>query len=166
MATHSVDTASSGSSVHIVDNRGVRYSIDKAEIDYSQLVDLFNRNAFWAQQRRASDLELAVSFSHPVVSVWEGSRLIAFGRATSDGVYRAVIWDIVVDCDYRRQGIGRKLVETLITHPHVQSAERIYLFTTHQQEFYQRIGFVENASTTMVLMNKTIEFVTPAGLVS
>ncbi|MEN9223792.1 MAG: GNAT family N-acetyltransferase, partial [Thermostichus sp. BF3_bins_97] len=121
-----------------------------------QLIPLFNRNAFWARNRQREQMEQAIAHSHPVVSVWDGARLIGFGRATSDGVYRAVIWDIVVDHDYRRQGIGRKLVETLISHPHLQLVERVYLFTTHQQGFYERIGFVENTSTTLVLHGRSL----------
>jgi N-acetylglutamate synthase-like GNAT family acetyltransferase len=42
-------------------------------------------------------------------------------------------------------------VQTLVAHPHMSRVERVYLMTTHQQGFYQRIGFEENASTTMVL---------------
>ncbi|GAB4217800.1 MAG: GNAT family N-acetyltransferase [Synechococcales cyanobacterium] len=145
-----------------VDNRGIRFSLDRQEVQIPVLIELFNRNAFWAQQRDPQSLEKALSFSHPVVSVWDGDRMIGFGRATSDGVYRAVIWDIVIDQDYRQRWLGRKLVETLISHPHVQSVERVYLFTTHQQGFYQRIGFVENTSTTLVLMGRALEFLTPA----
>jgi ribosomal protein S18 acetylase RimI-like enzyme len=118
------------SSSQPVDNRNIRFSLERGELDLEQLLLLLNRNAFWAQNRRRDEMERAIAHSHPVVSAWDGDRLIGFGRATSDGVYRAVLWDIVVDSDYRRQGIGRKLVETLISHPHLQSVERIYVFTT------------------------------------
>lgn len=94
-----------------VDNRNIRFSLERGELDLDQLLLLLNRNAFWAQNRQRQEMERAVAHSHPVVSAWDGERLIGFGRATSDGVYRAVLWDIVVDHDYRRQGIGRKLVE-------------------------------------------------------
>ncbi len=146
-----------------VDNRNIRFSLERHDLDLDQLLVLLNRNAFWAQNRRREEMERAIAHSHPVVSAWDGERLIGFGRATSDGVYRAVLWDIVVDHEYRRQGIGRKLVETLISHPHLQSVERIYLFTTHQRGFYERIGFMENPSTTLVLYGRSPELLlTPA----
>ena len=148
----------------MIDNRGIRFSLNKDEVQVETLIDLFNRNAFWAQDRDPVDFQRALDHSFPVVSVWDDRRMIGFGRATSDGVYRAVIWDIVVDGDYRKRGLGRKLVETLIAHPHVQGVERVYLFTTHQQGFYERIGFVENKSTTLVLMGKALEFLTPLGV--
>ncbi|MEN9246407.1 MAG: GNAT family N-acetyltransferase [Thermostichales cyanobacterium SRBZ-1_bins_19] len=147
-----------------IDNRHIRFSLDRQEVQIPALVQLFNRNAFWAQNRDPEQVAKALAFSHPVVSVWDGERMIGFGRATSDGVYRAVLWDIVIDRDYRQRGLGRKLVETLIAHPHVQGVERVYLFTTHQQGFYQRIGFVENPSTTLVLMGKALEFLTPVSV--
>ncbi len=34
--------------------------------------------------------------------------------------------------------------------------ERVYLTTTHQQSFYERIGFELNSSSTMVLYNQPI----------
>lgn len=143
------------------DNRHIRFSIDPAEVDFDQLIDLFDRDAFWARDRARSELETAVARSFPVVTVWDGQTLIGFARATSDGAYRAVIWDVVVDSNYRKQGLGQKLVETLISHPDLQGVERVYLFTTHQKGFYERIGFTANASTTMVLMGKSLELLLP-----
>ncbi|MGK7911511.1 MAG: GNAT family N-acetyltransferase [Synechococcus sp.] len=145
------------------DNRRIQFSLDASDVDFDQLLELFRRNAFWASDRSREDLERAVAHSHPVVTVWDGERLIGFARATSDGVYRAVLWDVVIDDDYRKQGLGRKLVETLIAHPDMQRVERVYLFTTYQQDFYKRIGFEENSSTTMVLMGQTLEFIPPEG---
>jgi len=42
--------------------------------------------------------------------------------------------------DYRGAGLGRKLVETVLSHP-MNRVERVYLMTTHQQRFYKQIGF-------------------------
>ena len=125
-------------------------------IDLNQLQDLFCVTAFWAQNRKLSDWSIALSNSKPIVSAWEGNRLIGFARATSDGIYRATIWDVVIHPDYQGAGLGRKLVETVLMHPHVNQVERVYLMTTHQQKFYERIGFEQNSTTTMVLNNQPV----------
>jgi len=91
-----------------------------------------------------------------VVSAWSQQNLIGFARATSDGIYRATLWDVVVHPDYQGLGLGRKLVETALAHPHLQRVERIYLMTTHEQSFYERIGFQQNQTTTMVIHNRTV----------
>lgn len=134
----------------------IQFCDRKSKIDFEQLQELFNESAFWAQGRSIKDLSIAIANSEPVISVWDGERLIGFARATSDGIYRATIWDVVIHPDYQGAGLGRKLVETILSHPHVNRVERVYLMTTHQQRFYERIGFECNSSTTMVLYNQPI----------
>jgi ribosomal protein S18 acetylase RimI-like enzyme len=131
-------------------DRSIQFSEDKADVDLHQLQALFNKSAFWARDRKIEDLKIAIERSEPVISAWDSDRLIGFTRATSDGIYRATIWDVVIDCDYQKLGLGRKLLETLLSHPTMNRVERIYLNTTHQQSFYERIGFKHNSSTTMV----------------
>jgi ribosomal protein S18 acetylase RimI-like enzyme len=142
-----------------MDHRPIRFcegltpypSADPTASDLAQLQALFQVAAFWAQDRTAEDLGIAIAHSNPVISVWAGDALIGFARATSDGIYRATIWDVVIHPDYRSSGLGRQLVQTLLAHPHLNRVERVYLMTTHQQRFYERIGFEANASSTLVL---------------
>lgn len=126
------------------------------EIDLRQLQDLFQTTAFWAKNRSLEDWQTALANSKPVVTAWDKDRLVGFARATSDGIYRATIWDVVIHPDYQGAGLGRKLVQTVLAHPHMNRVERIYLMTTHQQTFYERIGFEVNSTTTMVLFNKPL----------
>lgn len=137
-----------------IDCREVQFS-DAQTIDLNQLQSLFNATAFWAQNRPIEDLALALSHSYPVVSAWHNDQLIGFARATSDWVYRATIWDVVVNPAYQGAGIGRKLIHTILSNPAMTKVERIYLMTTQQQEFYKRIGFDVNPSTTMLLINQS-----------
>jgi len=123
--------------------------------ELQQLQGLLQDSAFWAADRCLEDLATAIAHSKPVFSVWNGERLIGFGRATSDGVYRATIWDVVIHPSYRGNGLGRRLVEIMLAHPHLRRVERVYLMTTHQQHFYERLGFQKNSSTTMVLCHQS-----------
>ena len=136
-----------------MDSSHIQFCLDKSKIDLNQILQLLQVGAFWAKSRSREKMETAIANSNPVVTVWDNERIIGFARATSDGVYRAGIWDVVIHPDYRGWGLGRKLVETVLTHPHVNKVERVYLTTTNQQSFYERIGFEPNSSTTMVLYN-------------
>ena len=109
----------------------------------SQLQALFVNNGFWAAGRTVAGLRRMLRGSEAVVSAWDGDRLVGFGRATSDGAYRAVLWDVVVAQDVEGQGLGRRLVEALLEIPVVANAERIYLMTTNSKGFYQRLNFRE-----------------------
>jgi len=130
------------------------FSTDRQKVDVVQVQQLLSVGAFWAQHRTLSDLKTAIQHSEPVVTAWDGERLIGFARATSDRVYRAVLWDVVIHPEYRGRGLGRTLVKTLLAHPSVQKVERVYLMTSSQQGFYERLGFTENLTTTMVLWNR------------
>ncbi|HIK15155.1 MAG TPA: GNAT family N-acetyltransferase [Leptolyngbyaceae cyanobacterium M33_DOE_097] len=134
-----------------------RIQFREGQVDVEQLQALFNVAAFWAQNRRVEDLEVAIANSKPVITAWEQDQLVGFARATSDGVYRATIWDVVIHPDYRGVGLGRRLVQTVLSHPHIANVERVYLMTTHQQTFYERIGFQVNSSTTLVLNRQVVE---------
>ena len=132
----------------------IQFCAYKLRIDLNQLQALFQSCAFWAQERSIEDLDVAIANSEPVISVWDQRRLIGFARATSDGIYRATIWDVIVHPNYQGCGLGRRLVETVLSHPRMNRVERVYLMTTQQQRFYERIGFEYNSSTTMVLHNQ------------
>ncbi len=125
-------------------------------VDLVKLQTLFDLAAFWARDRSRDDLAVAIANSDPVITAWDHDQLIGFARATSDGVYRATIWDVVIHPDYQGAGLGRKLVQTVLSHPKMCNVERTYLMTTNQQNFYERIGFEYNASTTMVLYNRPL----------
>ncbi|MDZ8184708.1 MAG: GNAT family N-acetyltransferase [Nostoc sp. ChiSLP02] len=136
-----------------MNNPQIQFSDRKSEIDLYQLQELLNISAFWAKGRSIEDLSIAIANSEPVISVWDNNQLVGFARATSDGIYRATIWDVVIHPEYRNSGLGTNLVKTVLNHPRMRLVERVYLMTTHQEEFYKKIGFQPNNTTTMVLHN-------------
>ena len=89
--------------------------------------------------------------SQAVVTIWHSEQLVAFGRATSDSQYRAVLWDIVVDVNFKGIGLGRQVVDALLTDPSIASVERIYLMTTQSQGFYHKLGFNTISQQTLMI---------------
>ena len=114
---------------------------------------LLHKHAFWAQQRTTADLKRMLAGSTVAVSLWRGKRMVGFGRATSDGSHRAVLWDVVVAGDLQGRGLGRRVVEALLSAKAIRNAERVYLMTTNSSGFYQQMGF-EPASHQQLLIRK------------
>ena len=106
-----------------------------------KLQRLFRKHAFWAEQRSIGDLRRMLRGSPVVVTLWRGKRLVGFGRASSDGIHRAVLWDIVVAGDLQGRGLGRQVVEALLDSPRLRNVERVYLMTTKSAGFYRQLGF-------------------------
>jgi N-acetylglutamate synthase-like GNAT family acetyltransferase len=89
--------------------------------------------------------------SQAVVSAWHGSDLVGFGRATSDKIYRAVLWDVVVVAEHQGKGLGSELVAMLLSHRNVARVERVYLMTTNSAGFYTKLKFHENHGQKLMM---------------
>ena len=116
-----------------------------------KLQRLLHKHAFWAESRSQNQLKRMLKGSTVVVSLWRGKRLVGFGRATSDGIHRAVLWDVVVAGDLQGRGLGRRVVEALLSAKTIRQAERVYLMTTNSAGFYQQLGFQEAAPQKLLV---------------
>jgi len=121
-------------------------------LQLDQVRRLFDAHSFWAQRRSRRALARMLLGSCSVVSAWQGARLVGIGRATSDGVFRAVLWDVVVATEQQRQGLGRRLVQALLASPAVAAAERVYLMTTNSSGFYARLGFTAHHGQHLLVL--------------
>jgi len=120
-----------------------------------QLQRLLERNSFWARGRSHTALRAMLRGSAAAVSVWQGRQLVGFGRASSDGLFRAVLWDVVVDEEHQGRGLGRRIVATLLEHPRLRRVERVYLMTSNSAGFYQQLGFETVSSQQLMLKQQT-----------
>ena len=67
--------------------------------------------------------------------------LIGFCRALSDGIYRATIYDVIVDEGYQGSGLGKKLMDTILIHPALVNTARIELACLPELvPFYEKWG--------------------------
>ena len=117
----------------------------------SKLKLLFDQHAFWTKNRNYKSIRRLLAGSTVAITLWRNGDIIGFGRATSDGIYRAVLWDIIVADELQRQGLGRKVVEALLASPKINKVERVYLMTTNSSEFYRQLGFEKCAKQNLFI---------------
>ena len=115
---------------------------------------LFNRNAFWAKNRNKQQIKKMLKHSSVIVTIWSKTNLIGFGRATTDKVYRAVLWDIIISKDSQRLGLGKIIIESLLNDKNIKSVERVYLMTTNSIDFYTQLGFQRHSKQYLLLLDK------------
>ena len=114
---------------------------------------LFNQNTLWAKNRTINQIKRMLENSNVIITLWCKDDLVGFGRATTDQVYRAVLWDIVVSKDVQRVGLGKIIVEELLKDKKINSAEKVYLMTTDSQDFYKQLGFQININQSLMTLN-------------
>ena len=91
---------------------------DLTPVQVDQLVDLFQQE-WWTKGRQKADVEKLMGNAGPIFAFIDplNEELVAFARAMTDGVYKAMIFDIIVKDTWRNTGLGRLLMETVMTDP-------------------------------------------------
>ena len=116
-----------------------------------KLQKLLDENAFWAQTRTINDLKKCLANSDVVVSLWLGSEIVGFGRALTDGIYRGVLWDIVIDKNHQGKGFGKLIVNNLLSSNKIKNTKKLYLMTTNKKLFYSQFDFEEVTTQDLLI---------------
>ena len=117
----------------------------------NKLQKLLNNNAFWARNRTINDLKKCLANSDVIVSLWVGNEIVGFGRALTDGIYRGVLWDIVIDQNYQGNGFGKLIVKSLLSSKKIKNTKKLYLMTTNKKLFYSQLDFKEVTSQNLLI---------------
>ncbi len=128
----------------------MEYTISTERLpEASELLSLFLQTS-WAKDRSIERIEIVLNNTKTYVVIRDKDQLIGFGRALSDGVYRAMLDDIVVDKSYRKQGLGKVIVKQLLDQ--LDDIEQVFLNTKPDLEsFYEAYGFSRSKGLTMSL---------------
>jgi len=95
------------------DNIKIRL-VDSWSID--EIVELYKAGGWWKESYNPSSIHQMIigSFVFAVVVDNKSDKAVGMGRVISDGVSDAYIQDLVVLPEYRKKGLGKKLVDILI----------------------------------------------------
>jgi len=114
-------------------------STDPSRLDFDAICDYLSR-AYWAKGRPRAATERAYANSL-VFGLYDGSRQIGMARVASDLSVFAYLMDVFVHEDYRGQGVGAWLLETVFNYPDLKTVRRWMLATDDAHELYARFGF-------------------------
>ena len=117
----------------------------------NKLQRLLNNNAFWAKSRTLNDLKKCLANSDVITSLWVDNDIVGFGRALTDGVYRGVLWDIVIDQNHQGKGYGTLIVKNLLSSKKIKNTEKLYLMTTNKKLFYSQFNFKEVGTQNLLI---------------
>ena len=111
--------------------------------DREEYFSLFNTTG-WNKDYQASpdDLEKANRNSWLTVSAYDRSRLVGFGRAVTDFVLHAMIFDMIVLPEYQGRGLGTLILTRLVDKCLEAGIRDIQLFCAKgKRPFYEKNGF-------------------------
>ena len=122
---------------------------DTKDFDPVCLLPLFEQ-ASWARGRTVEDTRDMLLHTDLAISAWDDSHIVGFGRVLTDYVFRASIWDVIVDMGYQGQDIGTQLINRIVNHPSLEKVDLFWLCTRDKHAFYTTLGFSDKEQTGMV----------------
>ncbi|THB76541.1 MAG: N-acetyltransferase [Desulfobacteraceae bacterium] len=116
------------------------------EVRKKEMIRLY-RDAGWWQadwEQDTSFLEGIVKNSALFAAAFHDGAMVGMGRALSDRVSDAYIQDVAVLKGYRNQGIGKRIIQALVSNLKKSGVDWIGLISEPgTQDFYTRLGFEE-----------------------
>jgi ribosomal protein S18 acetylase RimI-like enzyme len=138
--------------------RLIRFDENKKDLPCDQLHRLF-RSVGWSNRPETDEMRECFNLpfinSTLVVSAWENERLVGAVRVLSDKVIRSVIYDLVVDPEYQRAGIGKELVRRCLSH--FPNTEWLVQTTNELVTYYERLGFTRYKDVVLYIPSKWVE---------
>ena len=128
------------------------------------IVSLYKMGGWWKESYDSSLVHTMItgSFVFAVVVDSGKDKTIGMGRVISDGISDAYIQDLIVDPSYRKQGIGKQLVDTLISHCKTSGIVWIGVIAEPgSHEFYHRLGFSEMKDNIPMLYSREDDDASP-----
>lgn len=128
-------------------------STDPARLDVDAICDFLTR-AYWAKGRPRERTERALQTSL-VFGLYDGEKQIGLARVVSDYAVFAYLCDVFVHEDYRAHGLGKWLIETVMSHPDLQGLRRWTLATHDAHGLYSQFGWkpLRNPDGWMEILN-------------
>ena len=114
-------------------------STDPNRLDLDAICD-FLKHAYWANTRPRERTERALQNSL-VFGVYAEDKQIGLARVVSDYSIFAYLCDVFIHEDYRAQGLGKWLIQTIMEHPDLKEMRRWVLVTNDAHELYRQFGF-------------------------
>ena len=126
----------------------MEFQISITELPSKKELKTLYSQTTWASERKNQDITKIIESLDVFVTIRKNSELVGFGRAISDGIYRALIDDIIVDSSYQKRGLGKVIIENILKQ--LDGIDEVFLNTKPDlEEFYKKFGFIKANTITM-----------------
>jgi GNAT superfamily N-acetyltransferase len=132
---------------------GYIISTDTSRLDLG-MVHSFLKSSYWAAGVPFEVVERSVQNSM-VFGVYRGAEQTGFARVVTDRATFAYLADVFVLETHRGRGLGKWLIETILSHPDLQGLRRWMLATRDAHELYREHDF-DSLQTPEIFMERRL----------
>ncbi|MBA3514794.1 MAG: GNAT family N-acetyltransferase [Pyrinomonadaceae bacterium] len=117
-------------------------STERGRLDLPVIHNFLAKDSYWAQGRGIETVKRSIENSLNF-GLYKGGQQIGFARVVTDHATFAWLADVFVLDAYRGRGLGKWLIEVILSHPELQELRRWVLGTKDAHEIYRQFGFSE-----------------------
>ncbi|CCN34194.1 Histone acetyltransferase HPA2/related acetyltransferase [Vibrio nigripulchritudo SO65] len=130
--------------------QGYTITTNPEDLDIEVVYDVIS-NSYWAAGIPKQTLEKAISNSLCFGVYDSAGSQVGFARVITDRATFAYLGDVFVTQEHQGLGIGKWLIETVVSHSELQGLRRMFLATRDAHGLYKQFGFeaVENPDILM-----------------
>lgn len=126
----------------------IRYEHDTTP-SIEMIIDLYESSGLQRPLKDRSRIVKMYANSNLVVSAWDGDKLVGISRSLTDFCYCCYVSDLAVREEYKRAGIGKKLIQ--ITKDIVGEGSNLLLLAAPAAiDYYPKIG-MEKADNGFII---------------
>jgi N-acetylglutamate synthase-like GNAT family acetyltransferase len=137
--------------------KGFLISTDQSLLDIQFIHHFLDQESYWAKGIPLERLETAIKNSL-CFGIYHQNKQIGFARVITDFAVFAYLADVFITPEYRKQGLSKWLIQTILQHQDLQDLKRWLLATADAQELYRGFGFekINNPDNYMQIFNPYI----------
>lgn len=125
-------------------------STDKTKLDHD-LIHKFLTKTYWANARTREQVDVSIRHSY-CFGVYHNDSQIGFARLITDFVTFGYLADVFIVSTHQKQGLGKWLIEAIVSDPIIASIQKILLLTNDAQGLYKQFNFNEFPYPERVMM--------------
>lgn len=115
---------------------------DKLKMDVVAIHDFLSKYSGWSDNIPFDKVKTSIANSLNF-GLFHNDKQIGLARIISDFSTIAYLSDIYVLDNYRGQGLSKKLMDVVISHPNLQGLRRWILLTSTADWLYEKYGFTK-----------------------
>ena len=128
----------------------ITYSFDKRPTA-EQIIELYDNSGLPRPTKDKDRIQKMFDNSNLIITAWNDDLLVGVSRCITDWVWCCYLADLAVRDDYKKEGIGKMLIN--LTKEKVGDQSMVLLLSVPTaMEYYPKVGFVKQESS--FIMNR------------
>lgn len=118
-----------------------------------QIIELYNSSGLPRPTNDKERIKKMFEHSNLIVTAWDNDLLVGVSRSITDWVWSCYLADLAVRQDYKKAGIGKKLIK--LTKEKVGEQSMVLLLSVPTaMEYYPKVGFTKQESSFIINRTK------------